>query len=558
MANETSTGFFETVRLVVWLRFKLFARRMTGRGAIGACMAGLLAIGISVGLGIGTYLLFSAVPAIVSSPVWLAFSLGMVVFLLGLFWVIWPVVAAQVDEAYELGRFFHYPVRPLKLYLIQSLAALFEPSVLFFYPPLIGMGIALSMSIEPGTLAITVLTIAFVLMNIACGRCLQNLFLNLMTSRRSGEILLVVFLLLLGLAAFIPPVDASWLYGRLEGFGSSAKDLAILAKTARALGSTPPGWLAYGLAAAAAGHVKVVAGTTAMMLFTGGVCWLTGLMLLKRFYRGGKGWQLLPSGSRSASVKGNPLRGADIPFISPTVGTLFVKELKTLARNPKARLLFAVPFFLLIILKIIGAPQLFAYLWGEAWAAIFLCLLGLYVLSVLSGQFFANGFGYDGSGIRQVFLTPAASRIWFVGRNLAQAAYATLQFTGLAILLFFFVPDASGRGMILPLLAFPFSLVVSLGVGNLLSVRYPRSFRYDLSRRDRPVGASFFWMLLALTLCALMVLLAMLATGGKPSVIWFPLLVLVGIGAFSYRILLRLAARWLSDERESLIFTISG
>ena len=180
MVERRAPSLFATIGLLNGLRFKLFVRRMTGRGLVGTLLALLFALGISFGLGVGAYLLFGELPQIASSPIWMAFALSMFVFLVSLFWVIWPVIAAQVDEAYELGRFFCYPVRPLRLYLVQTLAALFEPSVLFFYPALFGAGIGLSKSLAPGWAATLGLMSAYVFMNVACGRCLQNLFLNLM------------------------------------------------------------------------------------------------------------------------------------------------------------------------------------------------------------------------------------------------------------------------------------------------------------------------------------------------------------------------------------------
>ncbi|HUU00962.1 MAG TPA: hypothetical protein VM425_05940 [Myxococcota bacterium] len=558
MAERLAPGLLATIGLLTGLRFRLFARRLTGRGLVGTFMALLFALGISLGLGVGAYLLFGALPQIASSPVWMAFALSMFVFLVSLFWVIWPVIAAQVDEAYELGRFFCYPVRPLRLYLVQTLAALFEPSVLFFYPAIIGAGIGLSQTLAPGWAATLGLMSAYVFMNVACGRCLQNMFLNLMTSRRSGEFLFAAFLAFLGLAAFIPPVDASWLFGRLGAFGSTPQDMALLVNTARALGSTPPGWLAVGLAAARAAEPRALYSSAALMLSVGGAAWLLGLWLLKRFYRGGKGFRLLPSRARRKDPRAWASAGIKPAFISDTLWAIFTKELRTLFRNPKARLLFAVPFFLLILLKVIGAPQLFRYLWGEAWFAMLLAVLGFYVLAVLAGQFFSNGFGYDGYGVRQVFLLPASLRHWLIGRNLAHGLLALVQFIGLGILLFVFVPGAPQRGLALPFLAFPFGLLVALGAGNLLSIHNPRRFHFDLSRRDRPVGASFAWMLVTLGACLVLVMAAMGISGGSPALLWLTMAALPPVGFFFYMLLLPRARRRLSAEQERIIEVITA
>lgn len=548
-----TASFGEVVRLVLSLRFRLFARALTSRGLLGTLVAVVLALALSLGLGLGSFLLFSAVEGIHQNPVWMAFTMGLFFFLLGLFWVIWPVIAAQVNEAYELGRFLTYPVRPGRLYLIQFATGLLEPSVLFFYPALVGATLGIAQTHPIGWVAPVLLLLAFTLMNVAGGRCLQNIFLNVMTSRRSGEILFVGVLVFLGLSAFLPPVDASWLFERFGEFGTSPEDLVMLAQTARALGNTPFGWPAMGLAAAGAGEIRVVVGTLAFMFLAGAIAWLLGLLLLKRFYRGGKGFKLLPSRKRGGVNQSAGIMGWPLPFVSSSTSVIFVKEIKTLVSNPKARLLFAVPFFLLILLKIIGAPQLFLYFWGDAWASVLLAMLSFYVLSVLSGQFFSNGFGYDDHGVRQAFLYPASLRNWLEGRNLAQGLFAVCQFLLLGILIYLLMPETTFTAVALPLCAFPFGLLVMLGVGNLLSARYPRRFHFTLARRDRPVGASVVWSLAVLGTCALVTLALAGIAGARPSALWLSLSVLPLLGVAVYKILFPVALRWTQAEKERII-----
>jgi ABC-2 type transport system permease protein len=216
-----------------------------------------------------------------------------------------------------------------------------------------------------------------------------------------------------------------------------------------------------------------------------------------------------------------------------------------------------VPFFLLILLKIIGAPQLFLFVWGDAWAAVLLALVGVYVLSVLAGQFFGNGFGYDGPGVRQAYLTPASMKCWLVGRNLAQAAFASVQFLGLALLTYLLMPLATIRGIALPLMAYPFGLLVMLGVGNLLSARYPRRFHLTLSRRDRPVPASFVWVVVVLGTCTLATLALLSLSGGTELGMWIALLALPVLGVAVYKILFPVSLRWTVEGRERIIEAVS-
>ena len=552
MKARLGPGACMTLRLVLGMRFTLFTRQLGGRGIFGAVFGALVATGLAAGLGLGAWWLFARVEALAIHPVWMAFSLGLFFFLLGLFWVIWPVIAAQVNEAHEMGRYFQFPVRPIQLYAIHTGVGLLEPSVLFFYPILIGALIGLGSSLGPGWGASLGLTLCFVLMCVATGRCLLNLMLNVMTSRRSGEILFAFFLVFLALAALLPPVDSSWLFERLGTFGATPEDLNLLANTARALGATPPGLLGRGLAAAASGETFDALGAGAMMLTCAGIAWLFGLWLLLRFYRGGRGLRFLP---RRRSRPQTPRRGFGwkLPFISDPVSAVFGKELRTLVSNPKGRMLFAVPFFLLIILKIVGAAQLFRYLWGEVWAATLWALLGLYVLSVLGGQLFVNGFGYDSQAVRWIFWTPTPPSAWLKGRNLAQALFASVQMLGLGLTLYALLPGAGPMLLVLPFCSFGCGLLLLLGLGNLVSIRYPRKFHFSLARRDHPVTAGFLWMLAGLAASGLMSLTALGLAPAGALVVNAALLSLPVLGAGAYGLLLPLAARRLVAEREALI-----
>lgn len=550
-------GFWTTVGLMVRLRFLLLSRRLSGGGWISGSVALVGVAALAVGLGVGSYLLFAAVPAVAESRIWRAFFLGIFCFLMGVFWVLWPLVAAQVDEAYELGRYLHYPVRPARLYLIQTAVGLAEPSVIFFYPALIGAGLGLAQTLRPGAFATTALMVCFALMNVALGRALLSLFLNVMTSRRSAEILFAAFLGALGVAALLPPVDASWLFSQLESMATAApEDLGEILHATGALTDTPPGWLAYGLRAAATGHTSTAVSTALGMVLVGAVAWLAGLALLKRFYRGGR--DLFGAPARpTATSSPRPRPGWRLPGVRDATMAVFEKELRTITSNPKGRMVFAVPFFLLILLKVVGAPVLLQYLWGPAWAATLLALLGLYVLAVLAGQFFAAGFGYDGQGVRLMFLTPAPLDVWLRGRNLAQAAFATAQLLGLGLAIFGLLPSTGATGLALPILGFPFGLFVLLAVGNLVAATHPQRYHLSLARRDRPRGAAFVAVLGGLAFVSLSTFGALLLAGLTSLPALATLAPLPLAGALIYRLVLPVATRWTSSNRDRIITAIA-
>ncbi|MEM4243208.1 MAG: hypothetical protein QXP44_00205 [Candidatus Bathyarchaeia archaeon] len=550
-------SFLATAGLVLELRFRLALRGRSRAGVLAHLSAGALGLGVAGALGAGSYWLFASAPGVSSHPVWQAFALSLGAFLIGLFWIIWPVVASHIDESSELKRFLLMPARPARLFLIHTLVALFEPATLFFYPLLGGMMLGLSRTLGTPPGQMVALAVCFSLMNVAGGRMLQNLFLNLMSSRRAAETMGGAFLVFLGLSLVLPPVDVSWLASRLGGMAESERDLALLAGTARALAHTPPGWLALALAAGAAGETAAVLQAAALMLGTGAACWLAGLALLKRYVRHASGRQrtragvaeppaLFPAaetGGQKAAAKPSPLG---------RLGWIWRKELCLLGRNPKARFVFAVPFFLLVLLKILGGVALARHFLGPAWASWLWLAVAAYALLAFSGTFLANGFGFEEEAIELTFLLPVPPWCWLLGRNLAQAVFLLIQFLGLGLIVFG-CDGVGGVGVGQVPLAYCGALLACLAAGNLLSVSFPRQFHFDLSRRDRLPAESSLVMISTMFAWALAQTAALYLSASFPPGRWTAALLLLFLAAWWWSWSLRWAAGQLSRRREQII-----
>ena len=560
-ASRSALRLSVALRLLVGLRVRLASRRLAPTGAVvGTALSLLLALAVALAAGWGNYWLFSG-PLARGGPIWLDFGLALFSFLLGLFWLLWPVVAAQIDEAYELSRYFVYPVRPRTLYLAQTLIAVVEPATLLFVAPLCGMIVGLGAARGLSLTSALPLLAAYVALCLAGGRLLANLLLGILSSRRSGELLLGAVLALLLLSFLLPPVDASWLTRRLGGFGANPADLRLLSRATLSMRHTPLGWLAVGLDAATHGALLPALGALTKMSVLAALCWFFGLRALKRFYRGG-GARFWQRGRKAATAPRSPAQTSSraapttTAAATPTpLSALVRKEVRLLGANPKARLLFFMPLFLLILLKIVGAPPLLAYLLGPTWAASLLTIVALYLLSVLAGQFLVNGLGYEGAGLWQHFLGPQPPWRWLVARNAAQALFATLQLVGVAALIFVGLPGAHVTGILLPLCAFAWLLGLALGAGNLLSMLYPKRFTASLARRDRPATASFLFMLLALSAGGAIVYgLRLLAAHSGSDV---PLLALPLLGLLLYLASLPLALGLQRQRKHLLLETIA-
>lgn len=541
-------SFWRLLRLLIGLRFAIAWRRESRLlGALPGALFGLL-LATALAFSGGRLLELSA-----HSPApatWLPFSLTLLVFLTGLFWALWPVLAARVDEAYELDRYLAYPLRPARLYLAHTLLGFFEPTALLFYPLLGALLVTLWRLGElptgvAATTTVALLCLSYVAMNVAIGRALLNLLLGVLASRRSTEWLMLATLGMLTLAMLLPPVDASWLFSRFGTFGAQAQDLAFLQRSTAAMAQTPAGLLASGLGAVALGHSRDALLYAASMATCGLVAWLVGLVALLRFHRGGGAfaarWAKRPRPAKNKRPRPSWLGGG-------VVIATATKELRQLSRLPKVQLLFFVPLFLAILLKIVGGPQLLSYLWGAQWAAMLSFLLGLYALSVWSGPLLSNAFGYDGDGIITVLACPAGLEKTLLGKNIAHALLLSLQQLLLALFVFT-LPGARLEGLLLPLCGLCTALFASLGVGALLSLRAPRRLHPTLGRRDRPVAASLAMMLALLAGVGASALFA--RSAGYLALAALPL---AGLGI--YLLSHRTAARLGGPLRERLLMQI--
>jgi ABC-2 type transport system permease protein len=566
------------IALLAGLRLRLLVRRLGGKGRFGALIGILFGLALAAALAIATTLGLQFLIAR-GGVVWTRFGLALSTFLTALFWVLWPVIALQVDEAQELDRYLHWPIKVSRLYLTQLTLSTLEPAALIFYPLLFGIVVALSSLAQNVALfwvAALLLLPSYVWMLLGSGRLLQSLLLHVLVSRRSGEAIASALLAFIALSMLLPAVDASWLFDRLAAFGQQA-NLGKIVHSTHAMELLPPGWLARGLWAAIGGDLASAAGYALAM---GGVAMLAsylGWLAVDRFHRGGRQKRLRPSehpsaidaidppqngddsenrGDSSHRKNRNAARRRGAEKSAPACALLIAAcELRQLWRTPKARLLFAVPFFLLVLLKIVGAPQLLSYARGSIWSGDLYAMLLLYALAVMGAQFLVNGYAYYGDAVALLFASPTPLGAWMIGRNLAFVVYAALQAIGLAALLVWAL-DADPRTLFLPLAGFGFAAALLFSAGNFLSATAPRRFHTALGRRDRPPAQSAFAVGILLTI----------AVGATAAVerlterlFWSPLMslpLLWAAGFLVYLASLSAAIRTTRKQRERLLAEI--
>jgi ABC-2 type transport system permease protein len=538
-----------TQLVLLWrLRLTLARGALPSGAAAVPALLGLLTLGLAaLSATAGTHALFTSARVAGDGPL-TVFLLLLVGFLVSTMWMVWPVVTAGVDDAAELSRFALFPVSSGSLFLASVVAALVEPRTLPLWGALCGTGWALveTCGVHPGTVAVASLLLA--LLSVVWGRVGLHLVLNVLRHRRSAEAMGAGLLLFLGLAALVPPPDLSWV--RSVGTNLGAVDGHLMAGAVFLFTALPTGGWAWMLLADAERAPLLGVAMALYLLATTVAGYMTALLLLERFHRrAGRALPQTPPADRPRSA-----------FAQPTLlGVLVARELRDVLLNPRARLMLALPFFLAILLKLVGARALAEVVVGpqaDAWLAGGLSSYGALVLGAGLAQ---NLFGYDAGGAGLLLQAPVDVALVIRAKNVVIGGLS-LVLTG-SLVAFYALWIAPLPGWVAAL-AVPnalFQVLLLLAVGNVLSILAPKRFHPSLRRRDRASPAATAVGLGAASLAVLpgSALLRLVAPG-TPAPLQIGLFWLLPVlGLAAWRLSIRAALELLKTRRPELLRAVT-
>jgi ABC-2 type transport system permease protein len=238
------------------------------------------------------------------------------------------------------------------------------------------------------------------------------------------------------------------------------------------------------------------------------------------------------------------------------VAAIFSKELKYLYRNSMLMMNVFMPLVLIVFFSMTasmpsrhggrsvfgGFSNSFAY--PGAVAYLFLLIM----------NFCPNNLAYEGRGAERFYLAPIKFRDVMLAKNLF---HGTL--IGLEALLVLGVLTAMGHppGLLIILTtwaALPFAALIHFGVGNWLSLQYPRKFEFGV-RRQRPSG-----MTMIISFGLLFAVMGTLAAVGAICIwlvgLWLLPIVYVTMSAAAlivYRLMLDGTSRQAITQRDALL-----
>ncbi len=466
--------------LLLWhLRLRLALGALPkGLGGVPALAGVAFLLTASAAVAAATAALFRT-QAIADDATLRLFLLLLTGFLAGTLWITWPVVTAGVDDAAELSRFALFPIASDRLFLASAVAGLFEARTLPLWGALSGAAWTMHDQYGAGLMTCAAATLLLGAVGVVWGRVGLHLMLNLLQNRRSAEAMGAGLMLTLGLSALVPPPDLSW----LEQVSSTAAklDLRLLAGGLIVFSMLPTGAWAWMVFGSAEGRPLVVAVAAIHLVAALLVGHVTALLLLDRFHR--KAGRALPQRVDSGQRR-RVFRWSDLDRV------LVERELRDALLNPRVRMMLALPFFLTVLLKLVGALSLATALLGpqgDAWLLIGLASYGALVLAAGLAQ---NAFGYDGPGVSLLLAAPVETRRILIAKNIAHGLLALTSSAGVTLFAALYLGAASGWALALVGPNALFQTLLLLSMGNLQSVLEPRRFHASLKRRDKVGPAS--------------------------------------------------------------------
>lgn len=369
-------------------------------------------------------------------------------------WVMGLVVELQRSELLSLDKFLHLPVSLTSAFLINYLGSLFNLTMVFFFPGMVGLCIALVFVRGPSMLLLFPLLAGFLLMVTALTHQFRGWLAALMVNKRRRRtiIMLVTFGFVLlaqlpNLINFIVPYDKRNADKRhanekpddmAEQEKGNAKQaakmdpetLARMEQTFQIVNlAIPAGWLPYGAMAAGDGNILAALAAAAGMTLIGGVSLRRSYRTTVRIYTG----QLTskpsrpakaPSPAAQAGARAATALGASkflqkkLPGISEQAAAITLACFRSLVRAPEAKMMLLSPIIMVLVFGSLFLTRSFTptdYLRPlMASGAIALMLLTMI-------QLIGNQFGFDRSGFRVFVLSAAPRSDILLAKNLAIA-----------------------------------------------------------------------------------------------------------------------------------------
>ncbi len=521
------------LRAILWAQWKTFLHFRSGGNLAGTALSGLILLGwfglwtlIAASLG-----LLAAQPGAKST---LEQALPRALFVACVLWQMVPLLMASQGASLELKKLLVYPIPPGQLFGVDVALRVTSSLEMLLLAAGLTVGLLLNSAV-PLKVAPAVIVL-LVLFNLLLASGLRQQLERWMARRRLGEILV----LLLVAASALPQLLM------VTGVPAPLRRIELVLTGA---------WWPWSAAAhLALGHASAASWLTLLAWTT--AAWTYGRWQFARNLRGdwdaasAAGAPLTRTRTRRDSVYGLPSR-----FLPDPLAALVEKELRSLVRSPRFRLVFLMGFTFGVV---IFMPTMLRH-GADTISTHRLTMVSAYSLLILGDAVFWNVFGFDRSAAQLYFLTPSPFSLALAGKNLAAAIFVLLEVTGVSVV-WTLLRMPVNPDMLVE--AYAVTIVLSLyllGAGNLASVSYPRPVNPERSTGAVSSGRARLLLLLAYPVLALPVLLAFgaeYAFRSRPA-FYVVLAFAAALGAAFYWVALGSAATKSQRSREQFLSSLS-
>jgi ABC-2 type transport system permease protein len=372
------------------------------------------------------------------------------------YWQLAPLASATMGASLDLRKLLVYPVPRRSLFLVEILLRVTTCAELL----LVLAGTAIGLLRNPAfggwnALArVPAAVVLFAAFNLMLAAGLRNLIERLLSRKGIREVLALLFMLVGVLPRLL----------MVTGVGGRRFQHAI---PAAANPFWPWGAVAHcmlGLPAGARPAAALAAWTVAAYLF--------GRWQFNRSLR----YDFQEAQATVASAKDRPFAEGfyRLPslLLPDPLCAIVEKELRTLVRTPRFRLVFVMGFsFGLIVwlpMMLRGRVQ------HSALSGNFLAVVSLYALFLLAQVTYGNAFGFDRSAAQIYFSAPVAISRALAGKNIAAAVFIFLEVASIATVCSVLRLGVPASQIAEAFLVTAIASLYLLAVGNLSSVNYPR------------------------------------------------------------------------------------
>jgi hypothetical protein len=347
------------------------------------------------------------------------------------FSILAPIVMPSLERTSAV-RLLLLPIPSRTLYVAQAAGAVSEPWILLAIPAIIGVAIGLALrGIFSGTVIVLVAGTLFVIVLVGISAVATFVLQILFRDRRRGELLALVFIIVMPLMGMLPSVLASGTheqrrneqiaYAERQARGQATLGDRAWAVAYGAFEFLPSELISTAARSSAHGAPAAALAPIAALGVSGLVLHALGLLTFSRLLAAPE------SSSRRRTAGGVAPRHLHAPWLSRASAAVAQGSLRLALRTPRGRSLLISPALVLTVLAIMmkrGAAMELGLLVANSGLALATFGAAVSLLAIL--PFAMNQFAIDGAGLTLSLIAPLSTRDLLIGKAAGNALVVTV------------------------------------------------------------------------------------------------------------------------------------